>query len=75
MSEETKGIWGRSRSSKSKYVHFYVNGVAICGQGPRMDLVKEDWDPADKCTCSKCRELHQWFEKGFRQVTDPTQDQ
>jgi hypothetical protein len=61
-------VWGRSRSKKAKYVHLYTNGTACCGQGPRMDLLNENWDPDAPETCKHCKEYYQWVKRGFHKV-------
>jgi hypothetical protein len=56
---------------KSKNVHFAINGDAISGQGPVMDLQNEEWDMEDKDTRPKRRELCRWIERGFHIPSHP----
>ncbi len=70
MNEETRVIWGRSRSEKAKYVHLFINDEDCCGLGSRLDLQNDDWDPNNPETCPHCRKYFAWLKRGFHRVPE-----
>ena len=58
-----KGEWGCSK--RSKRVHFYVDGVTLCGRASHLDFVSPNWDESDSSTCKTCRQMKYLFYKGL----------
>jgi hypothetical protein len=62
MKTTITGSWGCSE--RSKKIHFFVNGVSLCGRSSHIDYHFEKWDESNSDTCESCRRRKKLFTLG-----------